>query len=304
MRQVTGIEIEEISRLEILPGFSEDFPHIMSRAEIDSYAGKCAPWHWHNTIELFYMESGEIEYSTPGEKLVFPAGSCGMVNAGMLHMSRSIDQSCAAVQLLHLFDPAVISGCRMGRIWEEYVLPLLASGCDIIRFPNGKITELLRQSFQLKEEENGFELRLRNILSEIWLEILNLLPEQKTSAASAAARDKLKRMMVYVHEHYQERIRVTELAQTAYTSDRECYRLFREYLGCSPVEYIIGYRLQIARKMLSDGWESIECIAKKCGFGTASHFGQIFARDFGCSPRRYRAIWQDAVRNNTEQKER
>lgn len=71
MKVVHSIEFHSGSKEEKLPGFSDDFPYIASRAELD----RLVPWHWHKAIELFYMESGELEYYTPKGKMVFPAGS-------------------------------------------------------------------------------------------------------------------------------------------------------------------------------------------------------------------------------------
>lgn len=53
------------SREESLPGFSSDFPYIASRAELDKYPGQFVPWHWHQAVELFFIESGSLEYYTP-----------------------------------------------------------------------------------------------------------------------------------------------------------------------------------------------------------------------------------------------
>lgn len=40
-------------------------PYIVSRAELDKYIERYVLWHWHKTVELFYMENGNIEYDTP-----------------------------------------------------------------------------------------------------------------------------------------------------------------------------------------------------------------------------------------------
>lgn len=78
MKNIQSIEFYTGSKEELLPGFASDFPYIASRAELDKYTGRYVPWHWHKTVELFYMESGSLEYDTPGGKLLFPAGSGGM----------------------------------------------------------------------------------------------------------------------------------------------------------------------------------------------------------------------------------
>ena len=80
MQKIRQIEFEAGSREERLPGFAPDFPYIATRAELDRYAERFVPWHWHRAVELFYMESGSLEYETPAGRMVFPKGSGGFVN--------------------------------------------------------------------------------------------------------------------------------------------------------------------------------------------------------------------------------
>lgn len=47
------------------------------------------------------MESGSVEYDTPKGKILFPAGSGGMVNSNVLHMTKAISKYEKNVQLLH-----------------------------------------------------------------------------------------------------------------------------------------------------------------------------------------------------------
>ena len=114
VKNVQSVEFYTGSREEALPDFADDFPYIASRAELDKYIGRTAPWHWHRAVELFYMESGALEYETPSGKMVFPAGSGGMVNANVLHMTRAVSQTEETVQLLHIFDASLLAGANSG----------------------------------------------------------------------------------------------------------------------------------------------------------------------------------------------
>ena len=116
MKNIHSIEFYTGSKEELLPGFEKDFPYIASRAELDKYIGHYVPWHWHKTVELFYMESGSIEYDTPGGKLLFPAGSGGIVNSNVLHMTKAISQKEKNIQLLHIFDVSLLAGEQGSRI--------------------------------------------------------------------------------------------------------------------------------------------------------------------------------------------
>ena len=55
MKNIHSIEFYTGSKEELLPGFEKDFPYIASRAELDKYIGCYVPWHWHRTVELFYI---------------------------------------------------------------------------------------------------------------------------------------------------------------------------------------------------------------------------------------------------------
>ena len=110
MKNIHNIEFYNGSKEELLPGFANDFPYIASRAYLDKYIGRSVPWHWHKAMELFYMESGALEYYTPGGKVCFPAGSGGLVNSNVLHATKAISQSEKNIPILHIFDASLLAG--------------------------------------------------------------------------------------------------------------------------------------------------------------------------------------------------
>ena len=258
MKNIHSIEFYTGSKEELLLGFEKDFPYIASRAELDKYIGHYVPWHWHKTVELFYMESGSIEYDTPGGKLLFPAGSGGIVNSNVLHMTKAISQKEKNIQLLHIFDVSLLAGEQGSRIEQKYIAPIItAPQIEVIPlFPGNaeeeRILKLLAASFRLSSDEFGYEIKLRETLTEIWLMLFELSrPMREKKGEHNKSNDKIKLMMIYIHEHYREKISIPELAAAAYLSERECYRVFHDCLHMTPVEYITTYRLQIACQMLS-----------------------------------------------------
>lgn len=138
MKITHSLEFQVGSKEEKLPYDTPDFPYIASQAELDSYREPFVPWHWHNAIELFYMESGELKYYTPHETLVFPAGSAGMVNANVLHKTQLQSHSEKNIQLLHIFDPQLLAGNRGSLIEQKYISPIVtASQIELVAlYPN------------------------------------------------------------------------------------------------------------------------------------------------------------------------
>ena len=304
MKTIQSIELDHSNREELLPDFSPDFPYISTCAELDKYLEPIVPWHWHRTVELFYMQSGTLEYTTPKGKWLFPAGSGGFVNFNVLHTSRVVPSSDSTVQLLHLFNPALLSGEHGSRIEKKYILPLTTTpNAEMIPlYPdNPAQTEILneiRQVFDLSEQEWGYELKLRAALTNIWLKLFELArPAMEQGQPSKDSNEKIKMLMIYVHEHYADSIPVDQLAQAAHISKRACFRLFQDTLHMTPVEYIRDYRLQMACQMLTKTKESITQIAYNCGLGSSSYFGKLFREKYDCSPTEYRNYWHDRDNN-------
>ena len=301
MKNIHNIEFYNGTKEELLPGFEKDFPYIASRAELDKYIECYVPWHWHRTVELFYVESGSVEYDTPKGKMLFPAGSGGMVNSNVLHMTKAISKYERNVQLLHIFDVSLLAGEQGSRIEQKYITPVItAVQIEIISlFPGNReeerILKLLADSFRLSSDEFGYEIKLREALTEIWLMLFELSSSMREKKDGySKSNDKIKLMMIYIHEHYREKISIQELAAAAYLSERECYRVFHDCLHMTPVEYITSYRLQVACQMLAKSQETVTVISHECGLGSSSYFGKVFREYAHCSPIEYRKKWQNS----------
>jgi len=194
----------------------------------------------------------------------------------------------------------LIAGEQGGRIEQKYVTPIVtAPQIEILGLYPGDpeqagILDAIRGSFSLSEHGFGYEIELREVLSGIWVRLLAMArPMLEEKEDHGRTNDKIKSMMAYVHEHYAEKISVAKLAAAGFSSQRECFRAFRDCLHMTPVDYMRSYRLQMACRLLAEGRESITAISHACGLGSSSYFGKVFREDLGCTPLEYRRKWQD-----------
>lgn len=302
MRSIHSIELNETNKEELLPGFDPDFPYIATCAELDKYIDPVVPWHWHRTVELFYMKSGTLEYTTPNGKWIIPTGCGGFVNSNVLHTSQVKPSGNNTIQYLHLFDPVLLSGEHGSRIEAKYIHPLTAStSVEMIALhpdhpAHAEILLDIQRAFEISESEWGYEFELRRQLAAIWLKLFEIArPAMMSKNRDIGTDDKVKLMMEYIHEHYHETISVEHLADVVHVSKRVCFRLFKEHLHMTPVEYMRSYRLRKACQMLIKSKEPITQIAYCCGLGSSSYFGKVFREKYGCSPLEYRRKWHDCA---------
>ena len=300
MKNISCVIFKDGSKEELLPGLTPDFPYIASFVELDKHAGRFAPWHWHKEVELFYIKSGVLEYYTPKERIVFPASSGGIVNSNVLHMTKTKENVNNTVQLLHIFDTSFIGGQSGSKIEQKYITPFItAPQIEALAFypdnpEHTDILNMIRESFNIKNDSYAYELTLRSALSEIWSRLFLLSdPLLKEEGNYDKTNDELKMMMIYIYEHYTEKISISEIANCAFISERKCFRIFRERLHTTPIEFIKNYRLQMACNMLIGSREAISFIGHACGLGSNSYFGKVFREHFGCSPAEYRQKWQN-----------
>jgi len=101
-----------------------------------------------------------------------------------------------------------------------------------------------------------------------------------------AAPWQVRRAEDYIEAHWNRPISIEDLAAVTGTSARSLFRRFKEYRGCSPLDFAKRLRLRHAHRMLraGDPGVSVTQVATECGFGDLGHFGKDYAKAFGELP--------------------
>lgn len=289
-------------REELLESMKADFPYLGLRSEHDRYVEKTVAWHWHQEIELFYCESGEIDYMTPHEHVVVKPGDVGFVNANVLHSTCAHNKASGCNLLIHMFKPSFLVD-PTSRIYKECVEPLIAATSIemLVVTPEDKggkqLCNLVARSFKTFEAADTlWQLKLRDEIADTWLNFYKRLEERIEEGPLRMPRpvdERLRDMLTFVGAHYHEHIGVPEIAEAAFASERECHRTFKDELGVTPSQYLRDYRVQQACRMLIHTTRPLSQIGEQTGLGTPSHFGQVFRESLGCTPSTYRKRWQN-----------
>lgn len=82
---------------------------------------------------------------------------------------------------------------------------------------------------------------------------------------------------------------IAELASVAGTSRSVLAERFRRAVGLPPIDYLLRWRMALAKEALRAGRKPLAEIAFACGYTSASAFSTAFRRIVGCSPARFAA---------------
>ena len=93
----------------------------------------------------------------------------------------------------------------------------------------------------------------------------------------------------YMNENYNKIITIEELLNLAKITNRQLRKMFNEEYGCSPMQYLIGIRINRACYLLAYSDTNITEIANSVGFDDSNYFSRKFKQIKGVSPRDYRA---------------
>lgn len=98
--------------------------------------------------------------------------------------------------------------------------------------------------------------------------------------------------LAHMRAHFHDEITNRHLASISNMSLRAFERQFSAAFHLTPQKFLRKLRLRIASRALMDTDESLSEIALKCGFADQSHFSREFRRQFGRTPRDYRAHYK------------
>lgn len=132
----------------------------------------------------------------------------------------------------------------------------------------------------------GSDLILSRLLEVLLVETLRReAPKLSHPGLLQALCDpQLARAISDIHSDVRRGWTVAELAQRAGMSRSAFARRFSETVGLAPVEYLLRWRMAIAKDALRHSRGSLEEIAGRVGYRSASAFSTAFSQKVGCPP--------------------
>ena len=139
------------------------------------------------------------------------------------------------------------------------------------------------------EQRPGRDHVLVRLVEVLLVEALRSMAE--TDAPSGLLRGladtKLAAAMRLMHDDPSRSWTVEELAKKAALSRSAFFERFTAAVGLRPMEYLLAWRMALAKDLLRRGDAAISTVAERVGYGSASAFSTAFSRYVGQPPGRY-----------------
>ena len=273
---------------------NEQFPFLVSYQKLSEYESGSFMWHWHPEIEITYVQKGTMCYKVNHMVYHLKEGDIVFNNSGALHSGTMENQKdCAYIPVT--FESRLIYGFFQSTVNSKYVDPVIQDSmlpaiCIDQSEPWHKpFREYLLRIIDLDEKKPDFyELDITICLQSMWRLLLeHITYEPQASRENSLEYDRIKKILSYIEENYQNKITLNDIAGHIHLCESECTRLFKRHMNTTLFAFLQEYRIERSLEFLQDD-QPVSAVADKAGFSDPNYYSKVFAKIKGCSPREYR----------------
>lgn len=172
---------------------------------------------------------------------------------------------------------------------DAALLVAMLPGCVHVRGVErlATLVRLLRE--ESKAQEVGRELILTRLVEVLLIEALRSITAQQTPPGllRGLTDPRLSKALRQMHANLAHGWTVAQLAGIATLSRSAFFKRFISTLGQAPMEYLLVWRMAVAKDLLRRTQQGMAEIAEGVGYRSASAFSTAFTRHVGVPPSHY-----------------
>lgn len=278
---------------ELNPFLKEKFKRDFSASHLSTKGWGMQDYHFHDGYEINFPMTENIKWFA-GDR-IYP------VKAGDLFLFNTMDLHRAIIPPDMQYERFILS------FRPEYVDSLSTGETDLLEcFHNregefshcihleaGQIEDLLpllkKAEYYCKSDEAfGRDVYSKITLAEILLLINSFYRSSNPvyTPKNQGEYNRVRPVIQYIHKNLDSDLSLENLSKNFYMSKFYLGLLFKRATGLTINEYIINYRILMARELLKKDIP-VSIAGEKVGFNNTSHFIRTFKKLTGLSPKQY-----------------
>jgi AraC-like DNA-binding protein len=279
--------VKDISQYYYQQMPDQDFSVDICR-KIHNQPGPLFKPHWHEHLQFFRFHQGKATIRCNSASFLAVPTDIVIINSNELHYAENLG-GVLSYDLIRV-DFSFLFSHQWDSCQAKFLIPLsqnLISFTNLLHDP--AVLECIdRTVAEYATRKIGYELAVKSALYQlIALLIRGYLKKIYTQKELEAQINQLHRFdstLKYIDANFDQKIKISTLAEEVNLSECHFCRLFRQTIGKSPIEYLNMLRIQKAIGLLRETTLNITEIAFACGFSDANYFSRIFKKRQNLSP--------------------
>lgn len=243
--------------------------------------------HWHKELEIIRILSGEFDIYINNNHHLLKSGDIAFINCKFLHHGtpKNCEYQCI------LCDISMMAR-KNHKIFTSYISPII--NCEsiitgVFSPDNSVLYNTVLNLFTTLEAHNDYyELSTLTSLFLIF-ELLyrNKIIEKIVTPKVLTQANTIAQIIHWIDLNFTEHITLEILAKKAGMTPNHLCKIFKEYTGKTPTQYINSVRIDNACAEMKQTDKSITQIALENGFNDISYFCKVFKKHKGISAKKY-----------------
>lgn len=275
----------DIGTAELGSGWIRGIRHLASRSAKDSF------WHRHSETSIICCLRGEYTYELHNlPSLMLTAGSFLVVPAQVEHRHlMAVDPVGDRLEILltpnpqHVlrhsaFDPDT---CRSlhAALLKKALTPVKCSK---------PLLEICKELYMLTGETSKGLTQEQIGLARILCQHILYKMSRPMFQIEKHAIIPFAEIVAWLEAHLSEKIDINRIVAHIGYSRTQTFTFFHENCGLTPVDFLMRLRIKKAQTLLETTTHTVQSIADRCGFSTASAFNAVFRKQTGLTPLSWR----------------
>ncbi len=233
--------------------------------------------HAHEEYSLGVVDNGRSSFWYEGKTVAVSPRTVVLIPPGLVHSCNPEQQSRWKYKMLFV-EAGWLQTFLASRGVAALNRPVVSDRADYPAL-NGMLKQLTLPASPLEKEAG-----LLDFFEQALLGLAGTRPGNRGKELP-----KLQVIKEYLHQNYQQKITLAELAQLADLNKFNIIRSFKEEFSIPPHTYQTLLRINLAKKLLRQDRPIVEVVGET-GFYDQSHFSKVFKSHTGVTPEKYQKL--------------
>lgn len=246
------------------------------------------PAHTHNDYQLIYVRQGAVHMDIGGKAYEIESPALLFIGNFEQHSIRGLtgEYERIYVNLAPDFIETALQSRELLAIFCNR--PAGFSHIVPVKSIQTEVEDILRA---LKEEyymQSPYWEEMAGVLLKKLLILIYRISADYFPVTGNGIRDMVWDAKKYIEENFSRPLTILEVAEYFHVSSFYLSHAYKRVTGYSPKQYLMQYRLTMARRLLLTTDEKVSEIALRTGFGDASNFTRTFRETTEMTPLEFR----------------